>query len=105
MSQETAPSIGPMLSGYWISQAIYVAAKLGLADLVKDSPKTAEQLAAATETQPAALYRLLRALASVRVFREDEQRRFALTPLADQLRRDAENSHQRWPSCPAKSTT
>lgn len=94
MSQENAPSLGQMLTGYWISQAIYVAAKLGLADLVKDNPQSAEQLAAATQTQPAALYRLLRALASVTVFREDEQHRFALTPLADQLRSDAENSHR-----------
>ncbi len=94
MTQENAPSLVQMLTGYWITQAIYAAAKLGLADLVKDGPRTAEQLAIATETQPAPLYRLLRALASVGVFCEDEEHRFSLTPLADQLRSDAADSQR-----------
>jgi hypothetical protein len=78
--------IGRMLTGTWVAQALYVAAKLGLADLVADGPRTAEDLAAATQTHPRALYRLLRALAGVGVFAEDEERRFALTPLAECLR-------------------
>lgn len=77
--------ISRMLTGYWLSQAIYVAAKLGLADLVKDSPRSAEDLATATRTHGRALYRLLRALASVGIFAEDEQRRFWLTPMAECL--------------------
>jgi sugar-specific transcriptional regulator TrmB len=51
-----------MLTGYWISQALYVAAKLGLADLLKDGPRTADDLARPTKTHPRSLYRLLRAL-------------------------------------------
>ena len=94
MSQPTVSNLGQLLSGYWVSQAIYAAAKLGLADLVRDNPQTAEQLATATQTQAGPLYRLLRALASVGVFREDEQHRFALTPLAEQLRADAPNSQK-----------
>ena len=35
--------LGRMLTGYWISQAIYVIAKLGLTDLLKDGPKTADE--------------------------------------------------------------
>ena len=57
--------ISRMLTGYWISQALYVAAKLGLADLLKDGPRTAEDLAPATKSHPRALYRLLRGLASM----------------------------------------
>jgi ubiquinone/menaquinone biosynthesis C-methylase UbiE len=74
-----------MITSYWHSMAIHVAAKLKLADLVKDGPKSAEQLAQATKTQPQALYRLLRALASVEIFAEDAQGRFGLTPMAECL--------------------
>ena len=52
-----------MITGFWISQAIYAAAKLGIADLVKEGPKPCEELAQATGMQPQTLYRLLRALA------------------------------------------
>ncbi|MBY0228156.1 MAG: methyltransferase [Gemmataceae bacterium] len=67
-----------LISGYWLSQAVYVAAKLGLADLVADGSKSVDELASLTGTHPEALYRLLRALASVGVFRE-EAGRFAQT--------------------------
>lgn len=75
-----------LMSGYWHTQAIYVAAKLGLADLLQSGPRTADDLAAATATQPQALYRLLRALASLGIFAEDNVRRFGLTPMAACLR-------------------
>src|SRR5215831_3837716 len=71
-----------MLAAFWTSQAIHVAAKFGIADLVKDGPRTAEDLAGATQTHSQSLYRLLRALASVGVFAEDGAGRFGLTPLA-----------------------
>jgi len=74
-----------MITGYWTSMAIHVAAKLKLADFVKDGPKSAEELAHATQTQPQALYRLLRALSSVEVFSEDAHGRFSLTPMAECL--------------------
>lgn len=54
-----------MISGYWISQAIYVAAKLKIADQLANGPQTAIQLAVTTKTHGPSLYRLLRALASV----------------------------------------
>lgn len=75
-----------MLTGYWLSQALYVAARLGLADLVSASPRTADDLAAATGMHAPSLYRLLRGLASVGVFAADDQQRFGLTPLAECLR-------------------
>jgi hypothetical protein len=76
-----------MASGYWVSQSLYAAAKLKLADLLAGGPRPAEELAAATETDPPSLYRLLRALSSVGVFAEEDGR-FKLTPLAECLRSD-----------------
>lgn len=79
-----------------MSQAIHVVASLGLADLLKDGSRGSDDLAVATGTDPGALYRLLRALASVGVLREDEGRRFSLTPVGECLRSDAEESLQGW---------
>ncbi len=39
-----AQQLDQMITGYWISQSIYVAAKLGIADLLADAPRTVEQL-------------------------------------------------------------
>lgn len=84
MSENLHDQLAHLLSGYWYTQTIYVAAKLGLAELLKDGPKSAQELAQATATNPRALYRLLRALASIGIFAE-EQGRFVLTPLAECL--------------------
>jgi hypothetical protein len=75
-----------MMTGYWVSKAIYVAAKLGVADHLASSPRSAEELAVATHANGPALYRVLRALASIGVFSEASPGRFALTPLAELLR-------------------
>ncbi len=83
-----------LISGFWISRCIYVTAKLGLADLVKDGPKTAADLAAATNTYPPSLYRVLRALACVRVLTQDGDR-FGDTPVLRTLRTDVKGS-LRW---------
>ncbi len=75
-----------MMTGYWVSQALYVAAKLGVADLLADGPRSVEDLAKATLTDPPSLRRVLRALASAGVFTEAGPGVFALTPLAGLLR-------------------
>src|SRR5215211_5789551 len=74
------------------AQALSVAAKLGVADLLKEQAKSADELAQALDVKARPLYRLLRALASVGVFREDESGRFHLTPLAEPLLSDAPDS-------------
>jgi hypothetical protein len=74
--------------GYQRSQALAVAAELGIADLVGAGARSAADLAATTDTDPLALYRLLRALASIGVFHEDGDGRFALTGMGELLRRD-----------------
>jgi len=74
-----------MIQGFWLSRAVYVAAKLGIPDLLKDGPKSPEELAQATGTHAPSLYRVLRALESVGVFAEADRGRFALTPLGATL--------------------
>lgn len=69
-------------------QAISVAAKLDIADLLRNRPRTAEDLAEATGTDPAMLGRLLRALAGLAIFAEDAKGEFSNTPLSETLRGD-----------------
>jgi len=81
-----------MAFGYVLSRAIGATAALGVPDLLKDGPRTTEDLAAATQTDPGALYRTLRALAGAGVFVEVSPRTFANTELSDILRSDAPHS-------------
>ena len=81
-----------MMTGYWISQAIYVAAKLGVADLLADGPRPVEELAGATQSDAASLRRVLRALASVGIFTEANPGAYALTPMAALLRAETPHS-------------
>ena len=84
-----------IISGFWISRAVYVIAKLGIPDLLKSGPKTAEELAAATQTHAPSLFRILRALASVGVLTSAEGGRFAQTAVSETLVTDAPGS-LRW---------
>jgi len=81
-----------MITGYWVSQAIYVAAKLGVADLLAEAPRSFEALAMETKTEAPLLRRVLRALASIGIFTETSPGTFALTPLASLLRTGTPNS-------------
>jgi hypothetical protein len=86
------PVLFRMATAYWLSQAIYVAAKLGIADLLNEGPKPCVALAAATGSDASSLFRLLRALSSVGVFSQLGPDRFALTRLAEPLRTDVPGS-------------
>ncbi len=81
-----------MITGFWTSQAIYVAAKLGIADLLKDGPKSSDALAKSTKTSPRELFRLLRFLASIGIFAEVGNGSFELTPLAAYLQTETPGS-------------
>lgn len=93
-SQAPPPSVQmmQMITGFWTSCCVYAAAKLNIADLLKDNPKTADELAEATHSHAASLYRVLRGLSSVGVFRENEKQQFELTPLANTLQSDVPGS-------------
>ena len=92
----SAAELRRLVNSYQLSQAIHVAAVLGIADLLADGPRSSDELAAATETDRRALYRLLRALAAFGLLHEGEQRRFSLTELGDPLRTDAPESVAGW---------
>jgi hypothetical protein len=81
-----------MAIGHYVSRALYLAAKLGLADLLKDGPRDCRDLARASETHAASLQRVLRLLASVGVFEEAESGSFSLKPLGELLRSDVAGS-------------
>jgi hypothetical protein len=85
-----------MVNEYRVSQAICVAAMLGIADHIKDGRRSADELASLTDTHPRALYRLLRALAAIGIFHESEDGHFSLTVLGGALRSDAEHSAAPW---------
>lgn len=84
--------------GYWVARLVHVAAKLRLADLLKGGPRTVDDLAAAANVHTLALYRILRALASIGVFAEIKGRRFKLTPLAATLQAGVPGSMHAWVS-------
>src|ERR1700747_2968200 len=89
-SSNPAAELVLLVTGYRVSQAIHVAATLGIADIIKDGAVSASDLAVATNSHAGALYRVLRALAAAGVFHEDDKKRFSLTPLGECLRSDAE---------------
>lgn len=80
-----------IISGFWVARCVYLTAKLGIADHIKDEPKTTEELAAATGAHAPSLFRVLRALASVGVITQ-EGNRFGGTPLSETLCADSPNS-------------
>ena len=87
--ESTASGTMPLLyliAGAWIGQAVHVAAKLGIADILESGSKTPSEIATTTGSHPGSLRRLLRTLASLGVFAEDADGRFGLTTLADGLR-------------------
>src|SRR6478736_1791224 len=81
-----------LLTGKWVSQAISVAAEMGLADQLALGPRTPADLATACGCDARSLERLLRALASVGVFAQDTSGRFENSPLSDSLRAKAPGS-------------
>lgn len=74
-----------LLAGFQISQALYAAAALGVADHLVAGPAPVEVLAENVGAHTPSLHRLLRTLASAGVFTEPEPGVFALTPLGRTL--------------------
>ncbi len=84
--------IRAMIEGLRIAQILYVAARLGLADYLKDGPQGCDDLAYATDSHGPTLRRVLRALASIGILAQDDQQRFSLTPIGELLRSDTADS-------------
>lgn len=82
VDESPATALMRLAGGFQVARALYVAAKLGLADLMGEGPKTGAELAAATGTHARSIERLMRLLVCEGVFAEDDSQRFALTPLS-----------------------
>jgi hypothetical protein len=85
-----------LVTSYQIPQAIYVAAKLGIADQLSDGPKTIDELSHAVGAHVVTLRLLMDALTTVDIFAETDDGRFCLTPLAGYLRSDTPYSQRGW---------
>ena len=91
--EEVSPrTVLEIITGKWKTQAVCVAAELGIADMLKDGPRSAQEIAQAADASEDAVYRLLRALASLGLFASLPERRFSLTPLGTYLRSDVPGS-------------
>jgi len=75
-----------ILGGMWVGRCLGVAAELGVADVIGDGRKTTEEIAAAVKAHAPSLFRLMRALASAGVFREEGHGVWMNTPVSGLLR-------------------
>ncbi len=83
-----------VFDGAWMTQAVWVAAELGVADILSNGSCSIEALAERTRTKSDALYRVMRALAGVGIFAEGPNRRFSLTARAMPLKSDTPRSQR-----------
>jgi acyl-CoA synthetase (AMP-forming)/AMP-acid ligase II len=83
-----------LVTGHYLSRAIYVAAKLGIADLLKDGPRYITDLAAANHSHAPSLRRLMLLLVSAEIFAEEESGCFRLAPMGQFLRSDTPGSQR-----------
>jgi hypothetical protein len=91
--REASPqAVLDLITGKWRAQAVCVAAELGLPDVLKNGPLSTTEIARIADVSEDAVYRLLRALASLGLFSSLPGRRFALTPLGAFLRSDVPGS-------------
>jgi len=81
-----------LIFGRWRSQTLYAGAALGVFDQLSDQPKTAASVAEMINADPAMLYRLMRALASIGLLIENDEKAFCLTDAGALLREDHQHS-------------
>jgi hypothetical protein len=82
----SARELARLIDSYLTTQLLYVAARLGVADVLAEGPRTGAEVAAAVGADAAALTRVLRGLTLDGVLAEEDGGRFALTPLGERLR-------------------
>jgi O-methyltransferase domain/Dimerisation domain len=94
--RSAATTLLGMIWGTHISRAVFVAAELGIADLLADGPLSSSELARRTGTHAPALYRVLRLLAALGVLDHDDAGVFSLTIVGERLRTDAPAGLRSW---------
>ena len=80
----------------WKSQATHAAARLRIADLLSDGPRSVEELAAAMGAHAPSLRRLLRALSTIELVREGANGKYETTSMGALLRSDSPDSLRSW---------
>ena len=90
--QEAQQALLQMCTSFFVSKALYVAAKLKVADALANGPLSIDVLADRIGAEPQNLYRIMRALSSMSVFHEEENHHFSINPVAEWLRSDAPGS-------------
>jgi hypothetical protein len=95
-SAETIATVRRLVNGYQVSQAIHVLVRLGIPDRLASGPRSAADLAREAGAHEPSVYRLLRALAAIRVLDELPDHQFALTELGEALRTDVAGSVAGW---------
>jgi ubiquinone/menaquinone biosynthesis C-methylase UbiE len=91
-SREPAELLMQFATGYMVSAALHGVTALGIPDLLRSGSKSVAELAVSTSSNEDALYRVMRALASIGVFNENPARTFSLTSVSELLSADAVNS-------------
>src|SRR5258708_3872957 len=100
--EEPMPSTKPILKlldliqSHRVTAVIYVAAKLGIAELLRDGPRAPDELAKVTGADTGALGRLLTALSTLGICSPAGEDRYSLTELGAGLDGDAEHSFKHW---------
>lgn len=95
-SDRSATALMDLVAGHRVTAVIYVAATLGIADLLFEGPKTATELASLTDTHECSLHRLMRGLVALAICREAADRRFELTEIGAHLAAKSERSLKAW---------
>jgi O-methyltransferase. len=87
-----AEQLAQFATGYMVSSCLYGVLFIGIPDLLKSGSKSVAELAVLSGAHEGALYRVLRALSSIGLFRESPARTFSLTPVSELLCKDVPNS-------------
>lgn len=95
-ASEAASQMLSLLNACLTTQALHVAARLGIADELRAGPRRVGDISAALGTQPDALDRLMRKLAGIGVLTAGEGGTYQLTPLGETLQTDSPNSVRDW---------
>jgi hypothetical protein len=96
MSSATAIKLLDLIQSHRITTVIYVAAKLGIAELLRDGPRSLDELVRATSAHPDALRRLLTTLSTVGICAPVDPGGYSLTELGSALDGSAEQSFKAW---------
>jgi len=89
---ETTTKLHDLILGAWGTQALYVAARLRLADLLASGLRSSDEIARATGADRESLYRVMRYLAGLGILAQTAEDSFILAELGNLMRSGAQNS-------------